>query len=74
VDLGGGGEGRAARRIWGGGVVRVSEGSGWCGVRVSVGSGLDRVAAEFRPFRCVGSAQMYGVDVPVLADLWEGRY
>jgi hypothetical protein len=77
VDLGGSGssgQGRAASRIWGRGVVRVSEGSGWCGVRVSVGSGLDRVGADFRPFRSVGSAQMYGEDGPVRDNLWEGRY
>jgi hypothetical protein len=57
-----------------GSVVRVSEGSGWCGVRVSVGSGLDRVGADFRPFRCVGSAQMNGADGPIRDDPWEGRY
>jgi hypothetical protein len=35
---------------------------------------LDRVGAESRPFRCVGSARMYGADGPVRDDPWEGRH
>jgi hypothetical protein len=38
------------------------------------GGGLDRVGAESRPFRCVGSARMYGTDGPIQEDPWEGSF
>jgi hypothetical protein len=38
------------------------------------GGGLDRVGAESHPFRCVGSARMYGTDGPVQEDPWEASF
>jgi hypothetical protein len=64
---------------------KCSEGRGeeWLGFQRGVagvelgfpwGGGLDRVGAESRPFRCVGSARMYGTDGPIQEDPWEGSF
>jgi hypothetical protein len=75
LDLGGCGSSREGRPARGGGEEWLGFQRGVVDAELGFPWGAGWIGSVlFRPFRCVGSTQMYGADGPVQDGPWEGRY